>query len=204
MNRPGNELEAHLATAGWACIFLSLFGALWMVLALNAESWVWLAACVFVPASLLVMRGIGLMVSGHEARRGASPRGEERAIRQVAARRIGWIILVDFGAMTVTANILYSAHLAAWTISAMAALVAVQFLVWPTLLGDGLYYVTAASEIAAVASLVVLFQRRITLADSLFGLAMGLTLWLTVVMLLLRGRHVVALLMQAVETASPR
>lgn len=204
MSRPGAELEAHLATAGLASIFLSLFGALWMIVALNSESWIWLVACVLVPATLLVMRGIGLIVSGQEARGGAPPSGEERAIRHIAARRIGWIILINFGAMAVTANILYSLHLAAWTVAALAAIVALQFNVWPLLLEDRLYYITAFGELILVAAVVVLMHTRIALADSLFGLVIGLTLWLTVVFLLLRARHVVALLMQAAEQASSR
>lgn len=195
-------LATHLATAGMASIFLSLFGALWMVLALNSETWLWLVACVLVPVVLLVMRGIGLMISGQQARGTALAAAEERSIRAAASRRIGWIILVDFGAMAVAANMLYSAHLAAWTVAAIAAIVAVQFLAWPALLGDALYYFPASLEIIGVSVVVLTMRHHITLADALFGLVIGLTLWLTVIFLLLRGRRVVALLTQAAEEAA--
>ncbi|MGH9485606.1 MAG: hypothetical protein ACRD1F_11170 [Terriglobales bacterium] len=195
-------LASHLATAGMATIFLSLFGGLWMVLALNSESWIWLVACVLIPASLLLMRGIGLMISGQQARGTAVAAAEERTIRVAASRRIGWIILVDFGAMAVAANILYSAHLAAWTVATMAGIIAVQFLVWPLLLGDALYYFPAGAELIAVAAVAAFFRGRIRLADPLFGLVIGLTLWLTVVFLLLRASRIVSLLTQAAEEAA--
>lgn len=185
-----------------AAIFLSLFGGLWMVLALNSESWIWLVACVLIPASLLLMRGIGLMISGQQARGTAVAAAEERTIRVAASRRIGWIILVDFGAMAVAANILYSAHLAAWTVATMAGIIAVQFLVWPLLLGDALYYFPAGAELIAVAAVAAFFRGRIRLADPLFGLVIGLTLWLTVVFLLLRASRIVSLLTQAAEEAA--
>ncbi|MGH9468016.1 MAG: hypothetical protein ACRD1Y_11745 [Terriglobales bacterium] len=198
------ELASHLATAGMASILLSLFGAFWMVLALNAESWIWLVACVLIPASLLLVRGIGLMVSGREAQGGMMTAPEELAIRQAASRRILWLLLIDVGAIVVAANLLTSAGLSTWTVAVIAGIVGVQFLLWPRLLHDPFFYGTAVSEIVLCAVLAVLMHQNIANADALFGLIMGLTLWLTVIFLLLRGRRVVSIINEVAESASSR
>lgn len=191
------SLATHLVAGGYASIFLSLFGGLWMILALNSESWIWIVACVLIPATLLLMRGIGMVLSGHEASAGMGDGVEERLVRQQVGRRLGWLILGDFAAFMIAANALGRLGLSGWIVAAIAAIAGLQFFPWARIFDDTLYLITGGVELALCAALAVLFRHNITLADSLFGLVMGLTLWITVVFLLLRGRRALALLSQA-------
>ncbi|MGH9486626.1 MAG: hypothetical protein ACRD04_03440 [Terriglobales bacterium] len=196
-------LAAHLATAGLASILLSLFGGFWMLLALNTEGWVWLVACVLIPATLLIIRGIGLMMSGRETQ-GPAMSAEDLAVQRAVGRRLLWMVLIVAGIVVLTANLLASGGMTKWMFAVIALIVGVQFLFWPRLLKDPFYYATGGIEVVLCGILALLMHSHIERADAMFGLIMGLTLWLTVIFLLLRGRRVISLLTVAAEEASSR
>lgn len=183
---PPVPLARHVLHAGYASIALGLFGGLWMVLALNTETWVWLVACVLLPASLLVVRGIGLVLTAQPLTAG-QPRGD---------RRLRWILLLEVGAFAAAANLLAGAGRGAWLVAAIALLAAVFLIPVARVLEDRLYLATAGVQIGLWAVVCGLMRGRIALADPIFGLVMGLSLWLTAVLLLLRGHRIGGLLKQ--------
>jgi hypothetical protein len=183
--RAGVPLARHVVHAGYASIALGLFGGLWMVAALNSEGWVWLVACVLVPASLLVVRGIGLALTGQPlaAREEAPP-----------PRRLRWIFLLEVGAFALAANLLAASGGNRWLVAVIAVLTALFLIPVARALEDRLYLLTAGAQLVLCAAVSVIMRGRIELADPVFGLVMGLSLWLTAVALLLRGHRIAGLL----------
>ncbi|MGN6593284.1 MAG: hypothetical protein ACTHJX_10335 [Terriglobales bacterium] len=183
--RAGVPLARHVVHAGYASIALGLFGGLWMVAALNSEGWVWLVACVLVPASLLVVRGIGLALTG-----------QPLAAREEAAapRRLRWIFLLEVGAFALAANLLAASGGNRWLVAVIAFLTALFLVPVARALEDRLYLLTAGAQLVLCAAVSVIMRGRIELADPIFGLVMGLSLWLTAVALLLRGHRIASLL----------
>ncbi|HEY8056939.1 MAG TPA: hypothetical protein VIE13_13615 [Terriglobales bacterium] len=178
-------LARHVVHAGYASIALGLFGGLWMVAALNSEGWVWLVACVLLPASLLVVRGVGLVLTGQALIAEDTPRGP---------RRLRWIFLLEVGAFALAANLLAASGGNAWLVAVVAFLTAAFLIPVARVLEDRLYMITAGTQIVLCAVVSLIMRGRIELADPIFGLVMGLSLWLTAVALLLRGHRIAGLL----------
>jgi hypothetical protein len=181
----GVPLGRHVVHAGYGSIALGLFGGLWMVAALNSEGWVWLVACVLVPASLLVVRGIGLVLAGQPLAAGepAAP-----------PRRLRWIFLLEVGAFALAANLLAASGGNPWLVAVIAFLTALFLIPVARALADRLYLLTAGTQVVLCAAVSLIMRQRIELADPIFGLVMGLSLWLTAVALLLRGHRIAGLL----------
>lgn len=185
---PPRRASAQIRSLGIATLLLSLFGGLWMVLALNQESGVWLLACVLFPVSLLVLRSLGLLQTSRQVRALEPALTESDLLaNQRVARRFSVVFATEVGAIVVIANLLSAHGLAAWTVAAIAVIAAASFLPLAWLLDHSLYYWTGAVELGLCAAIVALFHRQIGHADPLFGLVMGLTLWITVVAVLMQG-----------------
>lgn len=193
----------RLKGMGIGSLFLALFGGLWMVAALNTLSWVWLVACDFVPASLLAVRAISMIVSSHELAAlepEPSPSEQQRARRM--GRRFGLVVAVEFGLIALAANLLAARGQAAWTLAAIAFIVGVHFIPLARIYRFRLYYWTGAVELALCALISALMRQRIQMADPLFGLAMGVSLWVTVVFVLAQGGRLFAI--ARAEAAAPK
>lgn len=180
-------------------LLLSLFGGGWMVVALNAEAGIWLLACALLPTSLLVLRALALLHAATQVR------DHEPALTEAdaeGARRLNRgfnvVFASEVGAIVIVANLLARYGNAAWIMAAIALIVAVGFLPMARVFRYPVYYATGGVELALCAIIIALMHSRIELADPLFGLIMALTLWLTVVVLLLQGaRWSAGLLAQA-------
>lgn len=171
-------------------LFMTLFGAFWMVLALNAASWVWLVACVAVPGSLLLLRALGLLHASRQLREHSGPETpEEAALRRRIGRRFSFIFLAEAGAILIAVNLLAHFGLAPWIVFAIAMIVALHFLPLASLFHFHLYYWTGGVEIALCLLIAALMRAHLESADALFGLTMGLSLWITVVVVMASARR---------------
>lgn len=180
--------SARLKGMGMAVLFLGLFGGLWMIAALDASSLIWVVVCALLPASLLVLRGLGLL---HTSRRVAATEpaltAAEREERRQMGQHFALVFIAEFGSIAVAANILQALHLSAWILAAIGFIVGVHFIPLARIFKYPLYYWTGGLEMALCALIAWVMRGRLLLADPLFGLAMGLTLWLTVLILLVQA-----------------
>src|SRR6185437_9412825 len=183
----------RLKGMGIGSLFLALFGGLWMIAAMNTLSWVWLVACDFVPASLLALRAVSLIVSSHELA-GLEPAAsdQERQQSRAVGRRFGLVVAIEFGVIALAANLLAARGLSDWTLAAIGFIVGAHFIPLARIYRFRLYYWTGAAELALCALISWLMRQRIQLADPLFGLAMAVSLWVTVVFVLAQGRRLAA------------
>ncbi|MGH9474000.1 MAG: hypothetical protein ACRD1M_14800 [Terriglobales bacterium] len=195
--------SARLKGMGMAVLFLGLFGGLWMIAALNTESLVWVLICALLPASLLALRGLGLL---HTSRRVAATEpeltAEEREQRHVMGRYFALTFIAEFGAIAIAANVLESTNQSAWILAAIGFIVGVHFIPLARIFKYPLYYWTGGVEIALCALIAWIMRGRLLLADPLFGLAMGLTLWLTVLVVLVQARWLAVRALAAEQAAS--
>lgn len=190
------RISGRLKGMGVGSLFLSLFGALWMLLALDASSWIWLAACILLPASLLVMRAIGLLLASTQVRARESPPSlDELARIRGVNRRFATVFLVEFGLIAVAANLLAHWGRQDWTPLVIAAIVATHFLPLARVFAYPLYYWTGGIELAACALIALFLRAHLAAADPLVGVMMALTLWGTVIIVLAQGRRLAAAIM---------
>jgi len=183
-----SRASTQLRGMAFGALFLSLFGGGWMVVALNTEAAVWLLACALLPTSLLVLRALSLLHTGSQVRAAepaltAAEADAERALN----RGVNLLFAAEIGAIVLAANLLNAYGHALWILAATALLVAVFFLPLARLVRYPIYYATSGAELVLCGIIIALMHTRIGLADPLFGLIMALTLWLTVVVLLLQG-----------------
>ncbi|MGH9394543.1 MAG: DUF7010 family protein [Terriglobales bacterium] len=196
--------SARLKGMGIGGLFLAGFGGLWMLAALNSLSWVWLVACDVVPASLLALRSISLIVTSRElAAAEPPPSTEEAAAARRLGRRFGWVVMIEFGAIAIAANLLAQFGRADWILAAIGFIVGAHFIPMARVYKFRLYYWTGGIEMALCGAIALLMRQRLPLADPLFGLVMALTLWATVVLLLAQGAHLAARVKAAAPSASP-
>ncbi|HVA64834.1 MAG TPA: hypothetical protein VNF74_14000 [Terriglobales bacterium] len=188
-----HRISARLKGMGIGSLFLTFFGGFWMVAALNTASWLWLVACVLVPTSLLAMRAIGLLLDSRRVRAGEPPpTPEEHDAGRALGRRFAWVFMIEFGAIALAANLLASTGRADWIVFAIALIVAVHFFPLARIFQFRLYYWTGGAEVVLCLLIAGAMRTRLQAADPLFGLAMGLSLWLTVVILLAQGARLAA------------
>ena len=119
--------------------------------------------------------------------RAATDPGAETLAERSFSRRFLLVLALEVGAIAVAANLLSSTGRAAGIVAAIAAIVAVGFFALGRAVEYGLYYITGAVQVALVAVITVAMRTQLERADALFGLAIGLTLWLTVVVTLAQG-----------------
>lgn len=178
----------RLKGIGIGGIFLSLFGGFWMVAALNTASWIWLVACDLLPASLLLVRSIGMILASREARgREPTMSVEEALAGRAIGRRFGWIFLAEAAAIVIAANVLASRGVGDWILFAVAVIVGLHFLPLARLFEAPIYYWTGGVEVVLCLAIAWGFRGRMNTTDSLIGLVMGLSLWATVVILMVEG-----------------
>lgn len=189
MLRPSERLRGM----GMGSLFLAFFGALWMLVALDAQSLLWVVACVLLPLSLLVLRAIGLMHAARQANDAEPPPTAEEAERaRRTGRRFAMIFLLEFGLIAVAANLLKDIGHADAMVPVIGVIVGIHFLPLARVFDYPLYYWTGGAEIALCALIAVALRARLGAADPLIGLAMGLSLWMTVLILLVQGRWLAA------------
>ncbi|MGH9481844.1 MAG: DUF7010 family protein [Terriglobales bacterium] len=189
--------SARLKGIGIGSIFMALFGGLWMVAALNAASWVWLVACVLLPTSLLLVRAVGMLVASRQSRGlEPAPTVEESLMQRAQGRRFGWIFLTEAGAIVIVVNLLANAGRGNWILAAVGIIVGLHFLPLARLFETPLYYWTGGIQVALCLAIAGVMRSELAAADPLVGLTMGLTLWATVVILLVEGRRLMAAAMR--------
>lgn len=198
--RPSFQLKGMAMGA----LLLALFGGGWMVVALNAEAGIWLLACALLPTSLLVLRAISLLNSSARVRalEPTYTQTDAEGARRLS-RGFNLIFASEVGAIVVIANLLVSHGHGAWVMAAISLIVALSFLPLARLFRYPVYYATGGAQLLLCAIVIALMHGRILLADPVFGLVMALTLWLTVVVLLLQGGRWSAGLLAPAQTPDP-
>ncbi len=187
------RITAQLNGMGKGGLFLSLFGGVWMLFALDASSWIWLVTCVLLPTSLLAMRSVGLLLAGRQAQAlEPPPAGDELAWERRRSRRFAAVVLVEFGLIALAANLLAHSGHADWIMVAVAAIVAAHFMPLARIFHYPLYYWLGGIELAACAAVAFSLRAHLAAGDVLLGLVMALSLWSAAVIGLLRANRLVA------------
>ncbi|HUX68434.1 MAG TPA: hypothetical protein VMV31_13180 [Terriglobales bacterium] len=200
-----HRISARLKGMGIGSLFLTLFGGFWMLEGLNlTSSWLWLLACLVVPTSLLAMRSVGLILDSRRVRAAEPMRTpEEEDAARALGRRFSWVFLAEVGAITLAANLLNATGRQNWIVFAIALIVAVHFFPLARLFQFRLYYWTGGVEIALCLLIAWGMRAHREAADPLYGLAMGLSLWFTVVILLAQGSRLAAAALPPSPPAAP-
>jgi hypothetical protein len=194
------RISARLKGMGIGGLFLALFGGLWMLAALDASSLIWIVTCVLLPTSLLVVWAIGLLLASAQARTlEPPPRPEEQVQARRIGRRFGIVFMIEFALIALAANVLGALGRMDWLMFAIALIVGVHFLPLARIFDYRLYYWTGGVEIGVALLIAALLRHHLAAADPLFGLAMAMSLWITVIVVLLHGRRLAA----AVRAAAP-
>lgn len=174
---------------GIGSLFLSLFGGLWMVVALNAQPFIWLACCALLPTSLLLLRAIGVLHLSSRLREGEPPLSSlDRQESRQRDHGFGLIVMVEFVLIAVTANLLSVYHHPDWIIPAISLVVGAHFLPLARLFGRPLYYWTGGIELVLCGALAWTLRGRIEASIPFIGLVMGLSLWTTVLIVLIQAQ----------------
>jgi hypothetical protein len=198
------RIAGRLKGMGMGSLFLALFGGLWMLLALNTSSWIWLATCILLPVSLLAMRAIGLLLaSGQAQAREAPPHPDEMARAERLNRRFALVFLIEFGLIALAANLLANAGLEAWIPLAIAAIVGAHFLPLARLFAYPPYLWTGGIELAGCALIAVFLRAHLEAADPLVGVMMAVTLWGTAIVVLAQGRQLAAVFTPEAPASTP-
>ncbi|HXR96561.1 MAG TPA: hypothetical protein VN709_01840 [Terriglobales bacterium] len=183
------KVSDQLKGMGIGSLFLSLFGGVWMLVALDAQTLLWVATCVLLPTSLLALRAIGVILSSREVRaREPEATPEDRARARIIGRQFSWIFLIEFGVIAAVANWLSSTGRQDWIVPAVGIVVGLHFLPLARLFRYTLYYWTGGFEVAACVVIGWSLRAHLQAADPLVGLAMGLSLWVTVLVVLVQAR----------------
>lgn len=196
MFRPSERLKGM----GIGCLFLALFGAVWMLVALNTMSALWIVACVLVPGSLLVLRAIGLLRDSRRVRATEPPPTPEEAARaRDLGRRFSLIFMIEFGLIAAAANLLSHFGRLDWIVPAVGIIVGAHFLPLARVFDYPVYNWTGGVEVVLCATLGVATQGHPNATDALVGLIMGLSLWITVLVELVQAHWLAA---RALERAA--
>src|SRR6185312_3435286 len=91
---------------------------------------------------------------------------------------------LEVASVVIAANTLNGYGHADWTVAAVAFIVGAFFFPLAARLEYPLYAWTGAVELILCAGLAYLLRSRLNAADPVFGLVMGLSLWITVVVTL--------------------
>lgn len=187
------RISAHLKGRGIGVIFFSLFGGVWMLMALDAQSLTWLLACDLLPTSLLLLRGIGLIAAGRRLRdTEPPPTPEEAELGRKMGRDFGLIFGAEGVAIFIAVNILANLHQGGWIIPTIAIIVGLHFLPLARLFKMPLYFATGVLAIALPLGTALALRAHLDAVDPLVGLEMALILWITVLAVLLRSRRLTA------------
>lgn len=183
------RVSDQLKGMGIGSLFLSLFGGLWMVAALDAQPFVWLACCVLLPTSLLVLRSIGLIHTSAEVRAGEpAATDEDRARGREMGRQFGLVFMIEFGVIAVAANVLSAYGRADWIMPTIALVVGAHFMPLGRIFRYPIYYWTGGVELALCGLVTWAMRARLDAGVPLYGLIMGLSLWTTVLVMLVQAR----------------
>lgn len=194
---------------GIGCLALSLFGAFWMLAALNTFSWIWIVACILVPASLLILRSFAVLGDSRQVRAVLPSTPAQTAATALMVRRCGWIFLLEVAAIVIAVNLLATHGAQSWILPAIGIIVGVHFLPLARVFDYSVYNWTGGVEAVLCATIGVGTQGHPAATDALIGLVMGLSLWFTVLIELVQARWLTARALAAVggataTTAAPR
>lgn len=182
------RVSDQLKGMGMGGLFLALFGGFWMVAALNDQTFVWIATCVLLPGSLLVIRSISILLTARQARSLEPPiTAEDAAQARGIGRQFGLVFMLEFGLIAVAANLLAHYHRMDWILPAIALIVGAHFLPLARVFHYSLYYFTGGIEIAASLGIGWGMRAHPAAAEAVLGLVMGLSLWLTALILMVQA-----------------
>ena len=168
-------------------------GGVWMVAALHTLPRVWLFACDLLPASLLVLWGVSLIRTSNRMRKSEPAlSAEEAAAESDVGKRYGWIFGWIFGgegvAIFIAVNVLANIGKSAFLLPTIGVIVGLHFLPLARLFRYSLYYWSGAIQVVLCLSAAVAMRYNLLNAlNTVVGLEMGLTLWITVFAVLIRS-----------------
>lgn len=182
----------RLKGLGIGSLALSVFGAFWMLAALNTFSWIWIVACILVPASLLILRSMGVLSDSRRVRAVVASTPEQAVATRLMERRCGWVFLLEIAAIAVAANVLATHGAQNWILPAIGIIVGVHFLPLARVFDYSVYNWTGGVEAVLCATIGVGTQGHPAATDAMVGLVMGLSLWFTVLIELVQARWLAA------------
>jgi hypothetical protein len=165
-------------------------GGAWMVAALHTLPHVWLFAWDLLPASLLVVWGVSLIRASNRMRESEpAPTAAELAAESAVGKRFAWIFGGEGVAIFIAVNVLANIGKSAFLLPTIGVIVGLHFLPLARLFRYSLYYWSGAIQVVFCLGTAVAMRSHLNTLNTVVGLEMGLTLWITVFARLIRSRQ---------------
>ena len=186
------RLSGELHGRGTGAIILAIFGGGWMVAALHTlpHVWFWLFPCALLPASLLVIWGVSLIRASNRMRESEPAlTAAEVAAESAVGKRFAWIFGGEGVAIFIAANVLANIGKSAFLLPTIGVIVGLHFMPLARLFRYSLYYWSGAIQVVLCLGTAVAMRSHLNALNTVVGLEMGLTLWITVFARLIRSRQ---------------
>ena len=190
MRRVSDQLRGN----GNGAIIVTLFGAAWIGVAVH-EMPASLIICALLPALLLVAWGVNVVRAANRLRASEPPLNPAEATAEsVVGKRFAWIFGAEGVAILIAVNVLANIGKSAFLLPTIGVIVGLHFLPLAKLFQYRLYFWLGILQVALCLGTALALRSRVAALNTAVGLEMGLTLWITVLAVLIRARRFRSLL----------